>query len=402
MANANHDESERVDRSLQTDARAEPERPEDGADKRRRRARLHELSELGQSVWIDFLSRQLLQSGELARMMEDDAVVGITSNPTIFQKAISAGDDYDEQLREVLAEEDDPKEVFLRLAVQDVRDACDVLRQVWDGGGGKDGYVSIEVDPNFAYDTDATIAEAQRLHEVVDRPNCFVKIPGTKPGLPAIEEMIARGRSINVTLIFSLQRYAEVVEAYLRGLERLVQSGGDPGSVASVASFFVSRVDTEADRRLDEVGAPAELKGRLAVANAKLAYERYNELFSGERWEALRAKGATTQRCLWASTSTKNPDYRDVLYVEELIGPETVNTMPEETIRAFQDHGEVAPTLERDLDEAKRLFERIAEAGVDYDDVVVVLEREGVDKFSDSFRELLDGVQGKRGELVSA
>jgi transaldolase len=402
MANANHDESERVDRSLQTDARAEPERPEDGADKRRRRSRLHELSELGQSVWIDFLSRQLLQSGELARMMEDDAVVGVTSNPTIFQKAISAGDDYDEQLREVLAEEDDPKEVFLRLAVQDVQDACDVLRQVWDGGGGKDGYVSIEVDPNFAYDTDATISEAQRLHEVVDRPNCFVKIPGTKPGLPAIEEMIARGRSINVTLIFSLQRYAEVVEAYLRGLERLVQSGGDPGSVASVASFFVSRVDTEADRRLDEVGAPAELKGRLAVANAKLAYERYNELFSGERWEALRAKGATTQRCLWASTSTKNPDYRDVLYVEELIGPETVNTMPEETIRAFQDHGEVAPTLERDLDEAKRLFERIAEAGVDYDDVVVVLEREGVDKFSDSFRELLDGVQGKRGELVSA
>jgi transaldolase len=402
MANANHDESERVDRSLQTDARAEPERPEDGADKRRRRSRLHELSELGQSVWIDFLSRQLLQSGELARMMEDDAVVGITSNPTIFQKAISAGDDYDEQLREVLAEEDDPKEVFLRLAVQDVQDACDVLRQVWDGGGGKDGYVSIEVDPNFAYDTDATIGEAQRLHEVVDRPNCFVKIPGTKPGLPAIEEMIARGRSINVTLIFSLQRYAEVVEAYLRGLERLVESGGDPGSVASVASFFVSRVDTEADRRLDEVGAPAELKGKLAVANAKLAYERYKELFSGERWEALRAKGATTQRCLWASTSTKNPDYRDVLYVEELIGPETVNTMPEETIRAFQDHGEVAPTLERDLDEAKRVFERIAEAGVDYDDVVVVLEREGVDKFSDSFRELLDGVQGKRGELVSA
>ena len=402
MANANHDESERVDRSLQTDARAEPERPEDGADRRRRRSRLHELSELGQSVWIDFLSRQLLQSGELARMMEDDAVVGITSNPTIFQKAISAGDDYDEQLREVLAEEDDPKEVFLRLAVQDVRDACDVLRQVWDGGGGKDGYVSIEVDPNFAYDTDATIGEAQRLHEVVDRPNCFVKIPGTKPGLPAIEEMIARGRSINVTLIFSLQRYAEVVEAYLRGLERLVESGGDPGSVASVASFFVSRVDTEADRRLDEVGAPAELKGKLAVANAKLAYERYKELFSGERWEALRAKGATTQRCLWASTSTKNPDYRDVLYVEELIGPETVNTMPEETIQAFQDHGEVAPTLERDLDEAKRVFERIAEAGVDYDDVVVVLEREGVDKFSDSFRELLDGVQGKRGELVSA
>jgi transaldolase len=365
-------------------------------------SRLHELSALGQSVWIDFLSRELLESGELARMKEDDAVVGVTSNPTIFQKAISSGDAYDEQLREVLAEEDDPKEVFLRLAVQDVQNACDLLRPVWDGGGGKDGYVSIEVDPNLAYDTDGTIAEAQRLHERVDRPNCFVKIPATKPGLPAIEEMIARGRNINITLIFSLQRYAEVVEAYLRGLERLVESGGDPSRVASVASFFVSRVDTEADRRLDEVGAPAELNGKLAVANAKLAYARYKELFSGDRWEALQAKGARTQRCLWASTSTKNPAYRDVMYVEELIGPETVNTMPEETIRAFQDHGKVALTLERDLDEAKRVFERVAEAGVDYDDVVVVLEREGVEKFADSFRELLDGVQGKRGELVSA
>ena len=401
MAKANADDSGRVDRSVQTDARAEPERPDSGADERRLRTRLHELSELGQSVWIDFLSRHLLQSGELARMMEDDAVVGVTSNPTIFQKAISDGDLYDEQLREVLAEEDDPKEVFLRLAVQDVQNACDLLRSVWDDGG-KDGYVSIEVDPNLAYDTDGTIAEAQRLHELVDRPNCFVKIPGTKPGLPAIEEMIARGRNINVTLVFSLQRYVEVVEAYLRGLERLVENGGDPAKVASVASFFVSRVDTEADRRLDEVGAPAELHGKLAVANAKLAYERYKELFSGERWEALRVKGARTQRCLWASTSTKNPSYRDVLYVEELIGPETVNTMPEETIRAFQDHGEVVPTLERELDEARRVFERIAEAGVDYDDVVGVLEREGVDKFADSFRELLDGVQGKRGELVSA
>jgi transaldolase len=366
------------------------------------KSRLHALSELGQSVWIDFLSRQMLRGGTLARMMDEDAVVGVTSNPTIFQKAISEGDAYDEQLREVLAEEEDPKEVFLKLAVQDVQGACDLLRQVWDGGGGQDGYVSIEVDPNFAFDTDATIGEAQRLHELVDRPNCFVKIPGTKPGLPAIEEMIARGRNINVTLIFSLKRYAEVVEAYLRGLERLVENGGDPGKVASVASFFVSRVDTEADRRLDEVGAPTELMGKLAIANAKLAYERYEELFAGERWEALSAKGARPQRCLWASTSTKNPEYRDVMYVEELIGPETVNTMPEETIRAFQDHGEVALTLERDLDEARRVFERIAQAGVDYDDVVVTLEREGVEKFADSFRELLDGVKAKRGELVSA
>ena len=366
------------------------------------KSRLHELSELGQSVWIDYLSRHLLQSGELARMMEEDAVVGVTSNPTIFQKAIAEGDAYDEQMREVLAEEQDAKEVFLRLAVEDVKNACDLLRPVWDGGQGQDGYVSIEVDPNLAYDTQKTIDEAQRLHELVDKPNCFVKIPATKEGLPAIEEMIARGRSINVTLIFSLQRYVEVVEAYLRGLERLVENGGDPGPVASVASFFVSRVDTEADRRLDEAGAPDDLKGKLAVANAKLAYERYQELFSGERWAALEAKGARSQRCLWASTSTKNPEYRDVMYVEELIGPETVDTMPEETIEAFQDHGRVALTLDRGVDEAQRVFEQVAEAGVDYDDVVATLEREGVDKFADSFKELLDGVRAKRGELVSA
>jgi transaldolase len=365
-------------------------------------SRLHRLSELGQSVWIDYLSRDLLRTGELERMVREDAVVGVTSNPTIFQKAISHGDAYDEQLRRALAEEDDPKEVFLELAVKDVQDACDLLRAVWDVGQGQDGYVSIEVDPNLAFDTEGTIAEAQRLHELVDQPNCFVKIPATEPGLPAIEEMIARGRNINVTLTFSLQRYAEVVEAYLRGLERLVESGGDPARVASVASFFVSRVDTEADRRLDEVGAPKELRGKLAIANAKLAYQRYQELFAGERWERLAARAARKQRCLWASTSTKNPEYRDVLYVEELIGPETVDTMPEETITAFQDHGEVALTLERDPDEAKRVFERVAEAGIDYDDVVAVLEQEGVQKFADSFRELLEGVRAKRGELVSA
>ncbi len=365
-------------------------------------SRLQQLSALGQSVWIDYLSRRLVHGGELERLIRDDAVVGMTSNPTIFQKAIAEGDAYDAQLREVLVEEVEPKEVFLRLAIKDVRDACDMLRPVWDADNGQDGYVSIEVDPNFAYDTAATIAEAQRLHDLVDRPNCFVKIPATEPGLAAIEEMIARGHNINVTLIFSLARYAEVVDAYLRGLERLVESDGDLSSVASVASFFVSRVDTEADRRLDEIGAPDELKGKLAVANAKLAYERYQELFAGERWESLRAKGAHAQRCLWASTSTKNPAYRDVMYVEDLIGPETVNTMPEETIQAFQDHGEVALTLERDLDEARRVFERVAEVGVDYDDVVAVLEREGVQKFADSFAELLEGVRAKRGELVSA
>ncbi|MGH2994736.1 MAG: transaldolase [Gaiellaceae bacterium] len=364
-------------------------------------SRLHQLSALGQSVWIDFLSRDMLRSGELERLMREDAVVGVTSNPTIFQKAISAGDAYDEQLREVLRDERDPKEIFVRLAAKDVGNALDLLRPAWDAGSGKDGYVSIEVDPTLAYDTAATIEEAQRLHELIDRPNLFVKIPATREGLPAIEEMIARGRSINVTLIFSLERYAEVAEAYVRGLERLVEGGGDPRGVASVASFFVSRVDTEADRRLDELGGPDELKGTLAVANAKLAYQRYKEIFAGERWEALRGKGATPQRCLWASTSTKNPAYRDVLYVEELIGPETVNTMPEETIRAFQEHGRVGPTLEQGADEAQRTLERFAMAGVDYDDVTRTLEREGVEKFADSFAELLGGIRDKAGELVS-
>jgi transaldolase len=366
------------------------------------KSRLHQLSELGQSVWIDFLSRQMLHSGKLARMMEEDAVVGVTSNPTIFQKAISEGDAYDEQLTECLEELSDPKEIFIHLSRQDVIEACDLLRKVWDEGKGKDGYVSWEVDPNLANDTAGTIAEARRLHELGDRPNLHVKIPATEAGLPAIEEMIAVGKNINVTLIFSLDRYVAVTEAYIRGLERLVESGGDPTRVASVASFFVSRVDTEADKRLDELGGHDELKGKLAVANAKLAYQRYKEIFAGERWEALASKGATRQRCLWASTSTKNPEYRDVMYVEQLIGPETVDTMPEETIEAFQDHGEVAPTLEQGLDEAKRVFEQAAEAGVDYDDVVRVLEEEGVKKFADSFKELLDGVEAKRGELVSA
>jgi transaldolase len=366
------------------------------------KSRLHQLADYGQSVWIDFLSRDMLRSGKLEQMMREDAVVGVTSNPTIFQKAISSGDLYDEQLREVVREERDPKEIFIRLAAKDVGDALDLLRTVWDEGGGRDGYVSIEVDPNLAADTEGTIEEAQRLHELIDRPNLFVKIPATKEGLPAIEEMIARGRSINVTLIFGLDRYSEVAEAYIRGLERLVEGGGDPTKIASVASFFVSRVDTEADRRLDEIGGHDELKGKLAIANAKLAYQRYKEIFAGERWEALAARGATPQRCLWASTSTKNPDYRDVMYVEELIGPMTVNTMPEETIRAFQDHGRVAPTLEQGLDEAKRLFEQIASAGIDYDDVTDTLEREGVQKFADSFAELLEGIQAKAGELVAA
>jgi transaldolase len=364
---------------------------------------LHKLSALGQSVWIDYLSRDLLETGELERKMEEDAVVGVTSNPTIFQKALSQGSRYDAQLREVVESgEDDPKEVFLQLSSHDVGAACDLLRKVWDEGEGLDGYVSWEVDPTLAYDREATIAEARRLNEWINKPNLYVKIPATEPGLGAIEQMISEGRNINVTLIFSLERHKAVMEAYIRGVERLVESGGDPATVHSVASFFVSRVDTEADKRLDALGGHDELKGKLGVANAKLAYQHYLETFSGPRWDALEQKGATKQRCLWASTSTKNPEYRDVLYVEELIGTATVNTMPEETIQAFQDHGRVAETLTRDVDKAQQLLDDLAAAGVDYDDVVEVLEREGVQKFSDSFDELLEGIQAKRGELAPA
>ncbi len=366
-------------------------------------SRLHQLSARGQSVWIDYLSRDLLETGELKRMMEEDAVVGVTSNPTIFQKAISHGNAYDEQLKELLEEEQDAKEIFLHLAVRDVESALDLLAPVHEGNA-EDGYVSIEVDPNLAYDTEATYKEAIRLHEWIDRPNVYVKIPATQPGLQAIEDCIAAGRSINVTLIFSLQRHKETMEAYVRGLERLVEGGGDPAKVRSVASFFVSRVDTETDKRLDAIGTEEALalRGKLAIANARIAYEHYKEVFSGPRWEALASKGALPQRCLWASTSTKNPEYRDVLYVEELIGPHTVNTMPEETIQAFQDHGEVrGDTVADGVGEAHRLLEQLAAVGIDYDDVVATLEKEGVQKFSDSFAELLDGVRAKR-EAVAA
>jgi transaldolase len=351
------------------------------------------------SVWIDSLSREMLDTGELDRLIAEDAVVGETSNPTIFEKALSHGDWYDDQLRTELEEEDDAKEIFLALAVQDVQRACDVFRPVWERTVGRDGFVSLEVDPDLAYERDATFREAARLTELVSRPNLFVKIPATEPGLGAIEDSIAAGRSINVTLIFSLERYSAVAEAYVRGLERLVEAGGDPDAVASVASFFVSRVDTETDARLEAIGRQ-DLAGKLAVANAKLAYERYLAVFAGDRWHRLAAAGARTQRCLWASTSTKNPAYRDVLYVEDLIGPETVNTMPIETIVAFQDHGVSAETLTQGLDEAHALLGDLAAAGVDYDDVVATLEVEGVRKFADSFASLLDGIRAKRATLA--
>ncbi|MCL4289913.1 MAG: transaldolase [Thermoleophilia bacterium] len=355
------------------------------------------LAGLGQSVWVDYLSRELLESGELARLVREDAVVGVTSNPTIFEQALAHGNAYDAQLRELLPSGLSSKDLFLELACADVANGCDVLRPVWEQTAGRDGYVSIEVDPNLAYDTLAQYEEAKRLHARIARPNLFVKIPATRAGVAAIEDSIAAGRSINVTLIFSVDRYVEAARAYLQGLVRFRAAGGDVSTVHSVASFFVSRVDTEADRELDTLGAPAELKGKLGIANAKLAYARYRELFSpeDELWAELKAAGAHPQRCLWASTSTKNPAYRDVLYVEELIGPETVNTMPEPTLLAFQDHGIVAPTLEQGLAEAHRLLERLEEVGVAYDHVVETLEAEGIEKFSASFVKLLAGLEAK-------
>jgi transaldolase len=363
---------------------------------------LQQLADYGQSPWIDYIERHSVRNGDLKDLI-GRGIVGLTSNPTIFQHAIAKGTAYDDQLREVIQHEDDPKEVFLALAKDDIREACDLLRPVYDRGGStRDGWVSLEVDPSLAADAGATAHDAKRLHGLIERPNLFVKIPGTKPGLDAIEETIVAGIPVNVTLLFSLERHREAAEAYLRGLRRLRDGGGDLSTVGSVASFFVSRVDTEADKRLDAIGGHDELKGTLAIANAKLAYQTYKELFSGSEWEELKAAGASAQRCLWASTSTKNPAYSDVLYVDELIGQDTVNTMPPVTVEAFEDHGKAEATLEQGLDEAHRTFEAFASAGVDYDDVVDLLERQGVEKFSDSFKELLEGVAAKRDQLVAA
>lgn len=365
---------------------------------------LQQLAERGQAVWIDYLSRSFVKDGDLEGLIRQ-GVVGVTSNPTIFQGAIAEGNAYDDQIRELIeAGTSEPKDIFLELARDDIRDACDLLRTTWDDGAGKDGWVSLEVDPNLAHDTRGTIEEAARLHALIDRPNAFIKIPATREGLPAIEESIASGIPINVTLIFSLQRHREVAEAYIRGVERFVEGGGDPARrLASVASFFVSRVDTEADRRLDEVGGHDELKGTLAIANARLAYQVYEEAFAGERWEALAAKGGSPQRCLWASTSTKNPEYRDILYVEELVGPDTVDTMPRETVEAVLDHGEIrGDTILEDVDGARGTLERFKQAGIDYDDVTETLEREGVDKFAKSFRDLFSDLESKRDALAGA
>jgi transaldolase len=362
---------------------------------------LQELREVGQSVWIDFLARDMVRDGELAEKAKA-GVAGVTSNPTIFQGAMSEGDAYDDQIRQELdAGVESTDELFWRLAITDVQEACDVLKPVFEETDHIDGRVSLEVDPRLAHDVEDTLGEARRLRDQVDRPNLLVKIPATEPGLEAIRRATAEGISVNVTLIFSLERHKQVMEAFISGLEERLENGEDIASVASVASFFVSRVDTEADKRLEEAGN-TELQGKLAVANAKLAYQAAHEIFSGERWEKLKAAGARPQRCLWASTSTKNENYPDLIYVENLIGPDTVNTMPPKTIDALLDHGTVKATLAGDPEGAQKVLDDIAAAGVDYDDVVKTLEDEGVQKFTDSFDELLKGLDEKRSSLVAA
>jgi transaldolase len=357
--------------------------------------RLHDLyNEAGQSPWIDNLSRPVIRGGDLQKLV-DKGMRGVTSNPTIFQKAMTGSDAYDEQFRS-LVDRGSVEAAFWEMAIDDVTAACGVLRPVHDSVAGADGFVSLEVNPLLANDTDRTIEAARSLHERIALPNLMVKIPATAEGVPAIEKMISEGRNINVTLIFSLSRYQDVMEAYLSGLETLAGAGGDLASVHSVASFFVSRVDTEVDRRLEALGAEAKgLEGKAAVAQAKLAYALFQDAFHGRRWDALAARGAHVQRPLWASTSTKNPAYPDLLYVDNLVGPDTVNTMPDATIEAFLDHGTIARTVDTGVDEARSELDRLAGIGVDMADVSRVLEEEGVAAFTKSYEELLQALTDK-------
>lgn len=373
---------------------------------------LYALLEQGQSVWLDSIQRKQIQSGELKNLIETMALRGETSNPSIFEKAIVGSSDYDEDIRALAAQGKDTLAIYEVLATDDVRAACDVFRPVYDETDGGDGFVSIEVSPRLAHDTEATILEAQRLWDTVNRPNLMVKIPGTPEGAPAIQESLYRGLNINITLLFSVHAYEQVIWAYISALERRAQEGKPIDRIASVASFFVSRIDTLADKWLGDASAREldpqryeeleDLQGKLAIANAQIAYEHFNEIFSGERWLALQAKGARVQRPLWASTSTKNPSYRDVMYVETLIGPHTVNTLPLETIKAFADHGVVARTVDADYSAAHEIVNRFNAAGFSLDAVTDQVLKEGVVKFDEAFNQLLAGIEKKRKEMNNA
>jgi transaldolase len=364
--------------------------------------KLHELFDrYGQSPWIDNLRRGFLTTGRL-RELADQGIRGVTSNPTIFQKAIAGSEDYDRQFRRLLESEDASiEDAYWGMVTDDIIEALHVLRPIYDSGEGRDGFVSLEVAPALAYDTERTIASARDLHERIGEPNLFVKIPATDEGVPAVRQMISEGRNINITLIFSLERYEQVIDAYLSGLETF---DGDPSTVASVASFFVSRVDTEVDRRLEAIGSKEalDLRGRAAVAQAKLAYQLFRERFSSARWDALEGAGARVQRPLWASTSTKNPTYPDLMYVDNLIGDDTVNTMPDATVEAFLDHGTLRRTIDDGVDDAKETLDSLAKVGVDMADVARTLESEGGAAFSKSFDELLQALSDKADEITAS
>jgi transaldolase len=363
---------------------------------------LADLSAAGVAVWLDDLSRERLRTGNLQQLIDDKHVVGVTTNPTIFQKAIGSGDAYDDATAELALRGVDVGEAVRSLTTFDVRWACDVLRPVYDRTDGVDGRVSIEVDPRIAFETERTVAEARALWWLVDRPNMFVKIPATKAGLPAIAQCLAEGISINVTLIFSLERYAAVVDAFFEGLERARASGIDLSRIGSVASFFISRVDSEVDARLDKIGSDEAkaLRGKAAIANARLAYEIFEEKFGSDRWKALAEAGAKPQRPLWASTSTKDPSYDDTMYVIDLVAAKTVNTMPESTLKALVDHGEFrGDTVRSTYAEAHKTLDDLSALGIDYDDVVQVLEDEGVEKFETSWNELISAVEKEMDKL---
>ncbi len=369
--------------------------------------KLFDLAAQGQSVWLDFITRDLLKSGELRRMIESDGLRGMTSNPTIFQNAIGKGTDYDEQIKELIAAGKDTSAIFEAVAIKDIQDACDLFRPLYDSTDGLDGLVSIEVSPTLAHDTEKTLADARRLWQEVDRPNVMIKVPGTAAGIPAIKVLLSEGINVNITLLFSLPSHKQVMWAYVEALEARAQAGQPVDHIASVASFFVSRVDTLADKLIDEkIAAVAPsgpeaatlkaIQGKVAVANAKVAYENFQHIFGGARFKALAAKGARVQRPLWASTGTKNKAYSDVLYVDSLIGPDTVNTLPPATLEAFMDHGTVARTVDQGVAEAHKTLDALKVAGVEIDTVTQQLEKEGVASFAKSFEDLLAGVEAKR------
>ena len=360
--------------------------------------KLHELAELGQAIWLDYISRSLLASGELQELV-DQGLRGVTSNPSIFEKAIAGSADYDEDLNRLVGEGRSVEEIYEDLAMSDIRSAADILRPVYEKSEGADGYVSLEVNPALAHDTEATIAEARRLFASLERPNVMIKVPATAAGLPAIEALIGEGVNINVTLIFSLEQYEAVATSYIAGLEKLALAGGDVGKVASVASFFISRVDTAVDKALEEIGN-TEIQGKIAIDNAKIAYSRFREIFSSERWNKLATGSARVQRPLWASTSSKNPAYPDTLYVDNLIGPDTVNTLPPATLDDFLDHGTVAATVETDVAGARSRLAELAALGIDLDAITNKVLDEGVAAFAKSFEGLIASIAEKRRKLL--